>query len=95
MNATLAPLPVLLLTLAGWVNRHQQHLIEYVVEENRVLKEVLAGLSFAKTPSSRQVVDLSEKSKPDRLGPLWIHCKTCPPLPGPGRLGRRPVGKPA
>jgi len=24
MNATLAPLPVLLLTLAGWVNRHQQ-----------------------------------------------------------------------
>jgi hypothetical protein len=38
------------------------------------------------------VGDLSEKSKPDRLGPRWIHCKTCPPLPGPGRLGRRPQG---
>jgi hypothetical protein len=27
---------VLLVTLAGWVNRHQQHVIEYLMEENRV-----------------------------------------------------------
>jgi hypothetical protein len=31
-------LQVLLVTLAGWVNRHQQHVIEYLVEENRVLR---------------------------------------------------------
>jgi hypothetical protein len=30
-------------TLAGWVNRHQQHVIEYLVEENRVLKEQVKG----------------------------------------------------
>jgi hypothetical protein len=33
---------VLLLTLAGWVNRHQQQVIEYLLEENRVLKGVLS-----------------------------------------------------
>jgi hypothetical protein len=36
MAADLYPLQVLLVTLAGWVNRHQQHVIEYLVEENRV-----------------------------------------------------------
>jgi hypothetical protein len=40
MRADLYPLQVLLVTLAGWVNRHQQHLIEYLVEENRVLAQV-------------------------------------------------------
>ena len=35
MTADLYPLQVLLVTLAGWVNRHQQHVIEYLVEENR------------------------------------------------------------
>ena len=39
MKATFSPLQVLLLTLAGWVNRHQQHVIDYLIEENRILKE--------------------------------------------------------
>ena len=43
MIADLTPLQVLLVTLAGWINRHQQHVIEYLVEENRVLKEPLTG----------------------------------------------------
>jgi hypothetical protein len=38
MRADFSPLQVLLVTLAGWVNRHQQHVIEYLVEENQVLK---------------------------------------------------------
>lgn len=38
MTANVYPLQVLLVTLAGWINRHQQHVIEYLVEENRVLK---------------------------------------------------------
>lgn len=33
------PLRVLLLTVAGFVNRHQADVISYLVEENRVLKE--------------------------------------------------------
>ena len=39
MRADFSPLQMLLVTLAGWVNRHQQRVIEYLVEENRVLKE--------------------------------------------------------
>ena len=43
MRADLSPLRLLLVTVAGWVNRHQQQVIEYLVEENRVLKEQLKG----------------------------------------------------
>ena len=41
MTADLSPLRLLLVTLAGWVNRHQQQVIEYLMEENRVLREQL------------------------------------------------------
>jgi putative transposase len=34
MTADLYPLQVLLVTLAGWANRQQHHVIEYLVEEN-------------------------------------------------------------
>jgi hypothetical protein len=36
------PLRILLVALAGWVNRHQLEVIAYLREENRVLKEQLA-----------------------------------------------------
>jgi hypothetical protein len=39
----LAPLQLLLASFAGWVNRHQAQAIEYLIEENRVLKEQLGG----------------------------------------------------
>ena len=43
MRADLCPLQGLLVTLAGWVNRQQQHVIEYLMEENRVLKDQVKG----------------------------------------------------
>ncbi len=43
MRAATYPLEVLLLTFSGWVSRHQQVVIEYPVEENRVLKEQTKG----------------------------------------------------
>jgi putative transposase len=46
--------PVLLVTLAGWVNRHQQHVIEYLVEENRVLKEKVKGRRLRLTDDQRR-----------------------------------------
>ncbi|MFH2008261.1 MAG: hypothetical protein ABI333_16880 [bacterium] len=36
-------LQFLLLTFAGWVSRKQQKVIEYRLEENRVLREHLGG----------------------------------------------------
>ena len=43
MTAYTHALRFLLLTFSGWVNRHQQDVIEYLVEKNRVLKEHLRG----------------------------------------------------
>jgi len=43
MTADVPRLQLLLVSLAGWINRYQQHVIEYLVEENRVLREQLKG----------------------------------------------------
>ena len=32
---------MLLMMLAGWINRHQQEMIEYLKEENKILREKL------------------------------------------------------
>ena len=39
MSPLVLPLQLLLLMFAGWVNRHQWDVIEYLQEESRVLKE--------------------------------------------------------
>ena len=37
------PWQLLLVTLAGWINRQQQDVIAYIQEENRILKGKLEG----------------------------------------------------
>jgi predicted transcriptional regulator len=54
----------LLVTLAGWVNRHQQQIIEYLVEENRILKEQLKGRRVRLTDDQRRRL----AAKGQRLG---------------------------
>ena len=41
MKTELHPWQLLLLILAGWINRQQQDVIEYLLSENQVLKEKL------------------------------------------------------
>src|SRR5919201_1111932 len=43
MTADVLRLRLLLVSLAGWINRYQQHVIEYLIEENHVLREQLKG----------------------------------------------------
>ncbi len=43
MRADIYPLQMLLLTVSGWVHKHQADVIAYLVEENRVLKEQMKG----------------------------------------------------
>src|SRR5499426_1294269 len=38
MDAVPSPLAFLLLLLAGWVNRQQQAVIDYLLEENRIVR---------------------------------------------------------
>jgi hypothetical protein len=40
----LLPLQFLTLMFAGWVNRHQQGVIEYLHEKNRALREQVGGV---------------------------------------------------
>jgi sugar lactone lactonase YvrE len=54
MHSNLQPWQILLAALAGWVNRHQQHVIEYLQEENRVLKEQLGGKRLRLTDNQRR-----------------------------------------
>jgi hypothetical protein len=54
MTTDVYPLQVLLVTLGGWINRHQQHVIEYLVEENRVLKGQLNGRRLRLTDEQRR-----------------------------------------
>lgn len=44
----------MLLTLAGWVNRSQQDAIEYLKEENRVLREHVGGRRLRFTDEQRR-----------------------------------------
>ena len=46
MTADLYPLQVLLVTLAGWVNRHQQHVIEYLVDRGRSFRTLRDPVPF-------------------------------------------------
>jgi hypothetical protein len=46
---------VLLVTLPGWLNRQQQEVIEYLLEENRVLREQLRGRRVRLTDDHRFV----------------------------------------
>ena len=43
MRAVLDPFRFVVVAVAGWMNQHQEHVVEYLVEENRVLREQLGG----------------------------------------------------
>jgi hypothetical protein len=49
MKAHVEPLRLLLLTLAARISQHQQDVIDYLVEENRVLKEQMRGRALRLT----------------------------------------------
>jgi hypothetical protein len=43
MTRVLDPFRCVLIAVAGWMNQHQLQMIEYLREENRVLREQLGG----------------------------------------------------
>jgi hypothetical protein len=53
---SVAPLQFLLLVFAGWVNRRQAEVIEYLQEENCVLREQLGGSRLRFTDAQRKLL---------------------------------------
>ena len=45
---------ILLVMLAGWINREQQKIITYLQEENRILKQQLQGRRLRLTDLQRR-----------------------------------------
>ncbi len=54
------PYTMLLVMMAGWLNRHQQDVIEYLKEENKILREKLGN--------KRILLNDSQKMRLSRLG---------------------------
>lgn len=54
MPKTLDPFRFLLFAFAGWINQQQQHAIEYLREENRVLRAQIGGRRLRFTDNERR-----------------------------------------
>ncbi|PLW82876.1 hypothetical protein CWI75_05350 [Kineobactrum sediminis] len=67
MTNALQPFHVLVVSLAVWLNRHQQAVIEYLIEENRVLKEQLEGQRLQFTDEQRMRLAVKAKVLGRRL----------------------------
>ena len=62
MVASLFPLQYLIATLALWLNRQQQEVIDYLKEENRMLKAKLGGRKIQFTDAERRRLAIRAKA---------------------------------
>ena len=67
------PVKMLLVMLAGWINRQQQEAIEYLKKENRILREKLGGKRILLTDSQRRRLAILGK----RLGRVLLSQVGC------------------
>src|SRR3989442_8527886 len=102
MTPDLSPVRLLLVTLAGWINRQQQEVIEYLVEENRVLIEQLRGRRVRLTDDQRpRPAARGPRPRPRAPGqgatlvaPRPDNPSARRALPRTGALGPKPPGPP-
>ena len=54
MDARLDPFSFVVVSLAGWMNHHQQQVVDYLMEENRVLREQIGNRRLRFTDDQRR-----------------------------------------
>ena len=54
MRRVLDPFSFVVISIAGWMNQHQQRVIEYLMEENRVLREQIGNRRMRFTDNQRR-----------------------------------------
>ena len=64
----LDPFRFVLISIAGWMNQQQQQAIEYLREENKVLREQLGGRRLRLTDEQRRRLPPKQK---DSAGARW------------------------
>ena len=62
MKKVLDPFRFLLIAVSGWMNQAQQHMIEYLREENRVLREQLGDRRLRLNDDQRRRLAAKAKS---------------------------------
>ena len=62
MSTAIQPWTFLVVTVAGWIQREQQLAIEYLLEENRVLKARLRGRRLRLTDDERRRLAVKGKA---------------------------------
>src|SRR5262249_54028634 len=65
--ATLNPFLFVVISFAGWMNQHQQHVIEYLIEENRVLREQIGNRRLRFSDNQRRRLAARAKKLGRRL----------------------------
>ncbi len=101
-------LQFLMLIFAGWVNRGQQDVIEYLQEENRVLREQLGGKRMLFTDAQRRrlaakakeigrkgLFEISTLVTPDTLLRWYRRPGLTAARQQPGRIADRPAPRSA
>ena len=62
----------LLIAVAGWMNHHQLQMIEYLREENCVLRELLAGRRMRLNDDQRRRLAVRARGWDGRSSPNWL-----------------------
>ena len=70
MRTPIQPLTLLMVAVAGWLQRDQQAAIVYLLEENRILKARLFGRKLRLTDDERR--RLAVKGKALGRKPFWL-----------------------
>jgi len=67
MRAILDPFSFVVISMAGWMNQHQQQVIEYLIEENRVLREQIGNRRLRFSDNQRRRLAARAKKLGRRL----------------------------
>jgi hypothetical protein len=71
MKTILHPWQILLLVLAGWINRQQQKSIEYLIAENQILREKLGKKRILLNDDQRRRLAIKERLWEGRRWPKF------------------------
>ena len=75
MRGGLDPFTFLVVSISGWMNQHQHQVIEYLIEENRVLREQIGNRQMRLI--SGAVWRQSQEAEPKDSGTGRDHRYTC------------------
>ena len=67
MRSVLDPFQFVVITIAGWMNQHQQQVIEYLLEENRVVREQIGSRRMRFNDEQRRRLAVKAKTLTGRL----------------------------